>query len=82
MMGSDFPSRLGLGLRRESKSGDKHEVWPGKASKDTGTAETSETLWRWGHGEEQQQLQGGEIRTLRGVGAWSCHYNMWCCLSG
>lgn len=27
-MGSDFHSRLGLELRRESKSVDNHEVWP------------------------------------------------------
>ena len=57
IMESSSPSRLGLGLMREGKSGDEHEVWPDLRE----PVETVEA--------GKKHLQGREIRILGGGGA-------------
>lgn len=73
-MESNPLARLGLGLMREGKSGDKHEVWPvyGRYLKSHEQQRPQRACGDGGIREGKKHLQGREIWILGGGGAWSC----------
>lgn len=70
-MESSSPSRLRLGLMRQGKSGDEHEVWPvhGRYLKSHQQQRPQRACGDGGSREEKKHLQGREIRILGGGGA-------------